>query len=132
MPEEFIATHIPQTQPYAASEVMRDLLELAARTLAVGGRLVYLIPVDRPSYDAALLPAHPCLVLIANSEQGLTRTFSRRLITMEKTRAYVCADLDAFEAKLAAGGDVVAEASFYSDVSSKIGRQAAARRGPAV
>jgi len=126
VPAEFIETHIPQTQPYAAAEVMRDLLELAARTLVLGGRLVYLIPVDRPSYDVALLPAHRCLSFVANSEQGLTRTFSRRLITMEKTRTYASSDLAAFEAKLAAGGDVVAAASFYSDVSSKIGRQAAA------
>ena len=31
---------------------------------------------------------HPMLSLIANSEQPLTTRYSRRLITMEKTRSY--------------------------------------------
>ena len=125
VPVEFIGTHIPQTQPYAASEVMRDLLELAARCLVVGGRLVYLLPVDRATYDPALLPAHDCLRHVANSEQGLTRAFSRRLITMEKTRVYVADDIATFEAQCAAGD--AAEGSFYSNVSEKIGRKAGGR-----
>ena len=37
------------------------------------------------SYVEANIPRHPCLRLVANSEQPLSRTVGRRLITMEKT-----------------------------------------------
>ena len=35
-------------------------------------------------YSDSQVPTHPCLKLVANSEQGLTRSIGRRLITMEK------------------------------------------------
>ena len=37
-------------------------------------------------YTGDQVPHHPCLTLIANSEQVLSTTIGRRLITMEKTR----------------------------------------------
>ena len=79
---------------------MRDLLELGARSLLPGGRLVYLIPVDVASYDPAQLPAHRCLRLVANSEQKLGVSLSRRLITMEKVDPYCAADYARFEEQL--------------------------------
>lgn len=36
-------------------------------------------------YDPDLLPEHPCLETVANSEQILNLHSSRRLITMQKT-----------------------------------------------
>ncbi len=43
-----------------------------------------LFPSSR--YTEAQIPLHPCLKLIANSEQALSSSMGRRLITMEKTR----------------------------------------------
>ncbi|KAJ7370621.1 tRNA methyltransferase 11 [Desmophyllum pertusum] len=39
-------------------------------------------------YSEALIPSHPCLRLVANSEQCLSRNVSRRLITMEKVKEH--------------------------------------------
>lgn len=78
----------PDTSVYAAADVMSDLLDLAARTLLMGGRLVYLLPVARKTYSDEVVPAHPCLAVVANSEEQLTSHYSRRLVTMEKVREY--------------------------------------------
>lgn len=40
----------------------------------------------REDYDESGLPSHPCLKLVANSEQILTKIISRRLLTFEKVR----------------------------------------------
>lgn len=75
--------YIAPTQPYAAEDVMRDLLAFAALTLREGGRLVYLLPTTY-EYTDADLPRHPQLHVVANSEQKLTTKYARRLITMVK------------------------------------------------
>ena len=75
--------YIAPTQPYAAEDVMTDLLEFSAQTLREGGRLVYLLPTTY-EYTDADLPRHPCLEILANSEQKLTKKYARRLITMVK------------------------------------------------
>ncbi|RLN31579.1 hypothetical protein BBJ28_00022959 [Nothophytophthora sp. Chile5] len=77
------ANYIAPTQPYAAEDVMKDLLEFSAQTLREGGRLVYLLPTTY-EYTDADLPRHPRLQVIANSEQKLTQKYARRLITMVK------------------------------------------------
>ena len=46
----------------------------------------FLFFLRTPSYSDEFLPSHPCLRLVANSEQGLSRHVSRRLITMEKIK----------------------------------------------
>ncbi|RHY26858.1 hypothetical protein DYB32_007281 [Aphanomyces invadans] len=84
IPEEWLENHIPATQPYAAEDVMRDLLEFAAKNLRVGGRVVYLLPTTY-DYTDADLPTHPQLRVVANSEERLTSKYARRLITMVKT-----------------------------------------------
>lgn len=79
--------HIPSCVAYSVEEILRDLLAFAAQRLRVGGRLVYWMPTtDR--YRESDLPLHPCLEIIANSEQPLTARWRRRLITMVKITEY--------------------------------------------
>lgn len=42
--------------------------------------------LNREDYAEKCLPTHPCLSLLANSEQPLSKVTSRRLLTYEKTR----------------------------------------------
>ena len=43
------------------------------------------------SYVEDNIPQHPCMQLVANSEQSFNQKVARRLITMEKTKDYqVC------------------------------------------
>eukprot|EP01119_Soliformovum_irregulare_P023685 TRINITY_DN8320_c0_g2_i1.p1 TRINITY_DN8320_c0_g2~~TRINITY_DN8320_c0_g2_i1.p1 ORF type:complete len:481 (-),score=122.02 TRINITY_DN8320_c0_g2_i1:242-1552(-) len=79
--------HTPQCIAYAVSDVLRDLLEEAAKNLILGGRLVYWLPTTN-EYTEEDLPLHPCFEMIANSEQPLTMKWRRRLITMIKIREY--------------------------------------------
>lgn len=43
---------------------------------------------SRNDYKESLIPAHPCLKLIANSEQTLCGLTTRRLVTYEKIANY--------------------------------------------
>lgn len=61
-----------------------DLLKFASKHLKVGGRLVSWIPINKKDYSDTNLPQHPCLKIVANSEQSLTAFTSRRLLTWEK------------------------------------------------
>lgn len=79
--------HTPQCVPYSVPDVLTDLLDFSARSLRVGGRLVFWLPTTI-EFQPSDLPTHPCFTLIANSEQRLTYYFSRRLITMEKVADY--------------------------------------------
>lgn len=88
IPEGKREDHIPSTAPYAMSECLFDLLETSAKLLVMKGRLVYFYPAAREDYTDEDLPTHPCLRLVANSEQILTKRWSRRLITMEKVQEY--------------------------------------------
>ena len=47
VPEECKQGHIPSTLPYPFSECMDDLMDNAARLLAMGGRLAFFLPVGR-------------------------------------------------------------------------------------
>jgi len=78
--------HYPAKTAYRLCDVFRDLLQMAAHHLRVGGRLVYWMPVNRAQYTPALVPSHPCLCLRHNIEQVLNTHSSRRLIVMVKTR----------------------------------------------
>eukprot|EP00029_Vermamoeba_vermiformis_P002226 TRINITY_DN12601_c0_g1_i1.p1 TRINITY_DN12601_c0_g1~~TRINITY_DN12601_c0_g1_i1.p1 ORF type:complete len:600 (+),score=172.00 TRINITY_DN12601_c0_g1_i1:31-1830(+) len=79
--------YVPMCVPYSVVELLSDLLGFAARTLVVGGRLVYWLPTTA-EYKDSDLPQHPCFKVVANSEQPLSSKYSRRLITVEKVIAY--------------------------------------------
>mmetsp|Transcript_40151 Transcript_40151/g.89077 ORF Transcript_40151/g.89077 Transcript_40151/m.89077 type:complete len:494 (+) Transcript_40151:82-1563(+) len=107
------STHIPSTDPYTLGECLRDLLDFAARTLLVGGRLVYFFPASVEDYQESEIPTHPALTLIANTEQNLTRRYSRRLMTMQKVNKY---DAAAAAAHHAACGDPILSIDRLHDV----------------
>eukprot|EP00850_Spirogloea_muscicola_P000378 SM000001S04780 [mRNA] locus=s1:2135765:2141850:- [translate_table: standard] len=88
IPEDKRDSHIPSTAPYTMAECLQDLLDIAARLLIMGGRLVFFYPAARQSYRDDELPMHPCFTLVANCEQVLTQRWSRRLLTMEKCAPY--------------------------------------------
>lgn len=81
--------HIAQTQTYAVSDVMADLLDVAARTLVLGGRLVYVIPSFDSDFDVDCdLPRHPCLELIHVCYQPLSTELGRRMVVHQKKADY--------------------------------------------
>lgn len=79
--------HIQQMETYTVEDVTNDLLTFAARHLTMGGRLVFLFPTTC-EYKDSDLTQHPCLRVVANSEQHLQSMFRRRLITMQKIREF--------------------------------------------
>ena len=98
--EENRHDHIAQTKPYQVSDVMSDLLDVAARTLKVHGRLVYIIPSYQQcadndnnnsignNNDNDSLPRHECLELKFTCYQPFTNELGRRIVTMEKIGNY--------------------------------------------
>mmetsp|Transcript_9641 Transcript_9641/g.13479 ORF Transcript_9641/g.13479 Transcript_9641/m.13479 type:complete len:648 (-) Transcript_9641:136-2079(-) len=86
--EEHRYDHIAQTRPYAVSDVMSDLLDVAARTLVLGGRLCYVIP-SMTDFDVQTdLPRHECLKLVHVCYQPLQLELGRRIVAMEKVAEY--------------------------------------------
>eukprot|EP00588_Corethron_pennatum_P013875 CAMPEP_0194276100 /NCGR_PEP_ID=MMETSP0169-20130528/8774_1 /TAXON_ID=218684 /ORGANISM="Corethron pennatum, Strain L29A3" /LENGTH=614 /DNA_ID=CAMNT_0039019731 /DNA_START=50 /DNA_END=1890 /DNA_ORIENTATION=- len=93
VPEGMRHDHIAQTKPYAVSDVMADLLDVAARTLVMGSRLVYIIPSvsigdEEEEESDGDLPRHPCLKLLYSCYQPLQMHLGRRVVTMQKTSEY--------------------------------------------
>ena len=86
-PEDMRNPHIVQCIPYSLTDMLRDLLKFASQTLVMGGRLVYWLPTTI-DYKDSDLPRHPCLEMVANCEQPLSRKIRRRLITMQKISEY--------------------------------------------
>ncbi|KAL6253458.1 hypothetical protein P5V15_015304 [Pogonomyrmex californicus] len=85
--EEHQATsHIPSKIVYGLNQIYNDLLCFSAKHLKFYGRLVCWYPLFRDQYAEDQLPAHPCLDLIANSEQILSNYTSRRLLTYKKVK----------------------------------------------
>ncbi|KAI4477978.1 PREDICTED: tRNA (guanine(10)-N2)-methyltransferase homolog isoform X1 [Polistes canadensis] len=84
--EHQVSTHIPSKVEYGLPQIFKDLLNFAAKHLKVTGRLVCWYPIFRDHYSTNQLPKHPCLRLIANSEQVLSNYTSRRLLTYEKVK----------------------------------------------
>lgn len=89
-------SYIPSTDPYTLAECLHDLLDAAARLLRPGGRLAYFMPSAPGFYFEEEVPRHPALGMVANCEQMLTTRYSRRLIVMEKIRAYDAAEAAAY------------------------------------
>ena len=73
---------------YPVSEVMSDLLDVAARTLTMGGRLVYIIPSFSDFDPDTDLPRHDCLELVHSCYQPLSLELGRRIVAMQKSVEY--------------------------------------------
>lgn len=58
-----------------AGECARDLLDLAARMLRTGGRLVFFMPAAPGAYDERDVPTHPALACVSNCEQVRALSF---------------------------------------------------------
>lgn len=89
VPDDKRVGHIPSTAAYSLVECVHDLLDLAAKMLVMGGRLVYFYPVlrENDSIDTNY-PEHPCFKLVAACEQILSLRYSRVLLTMVKIGPY--------------------------------------------
>ncbi|XP_050297429.1 tRNA (guanine(10)-N2)-methyltransferase homolog [Anthonomus grandis grandis] len=92
--EEHLSTHYPAKIEYGIPSIYRDLIIFSAKHLKIGGRLVCWFPLLREDYNEKALPSHPCLKLLANGEQVLSKVTSRRLLTFEKTRHPVKEELN--------------------------------------
>jgi tRNA (guanine10-N2)-methyltransferase len=86
--DEHRGDHIAQTKPYPVSDVMSDLLDVAARTLCLGGRLVYVIPSFASFDEATDLPRHECLECVHSCYQPLSVELGRRIVVMKKVSDY--------------------------------------------
>ncbi|CAB0037165.1 unnamed protein product [Trichogramma brassicae] len=84
--EEQADSHIPSKVDYALPHLFKDLLNFAAAHLKMDGRVVFWFPIFRKTFTSEQLPVHPCLELVANSEQVLSSHSSRLLLTYEKTK----------------------------------------------
>jgi tRNA (guanine10-N2)-methyltransferase len=67
---------------------MSDLLNVAAMTLKMGGRLCYVIPSMLDFNEEEDLPRHDCLKLVSVCYQPLQTELGRRTVTMEKVKEY--------------------------------------------
>lgn len=89
VPDDKRTDHIPSTAPYSLVECVHDLLDLAAKMLVLGGRLVFFYPVLREEESPHNhFPEHPCFKLISSSEQILSSRYCRVLLTMVKIGPY--------------------------------------------
>ena len=84
--EEERKDHILQTKPHAVSDVMADLLDMAAQMLVLHGRLVYIIPSYTDFDPESDFPRHPCWQTLYISYEPLSMESGRRLVVMEKNK----------------------------------------------
>lgn len=77
----------PSKISYRMSELLEDLLTLAADHLKIGGRLIYFLPViaSEDPFEVSI-PRHPSLNLVSCSEQSLIGKNFRLMVVMEKSR----------------------------------------------
>lgn len=123
IPEEQRLDHIPQTKPYNVADVMADLLDVAARVLVMGGRLVYVIPSFATDFDLSCdLPQHDCLETMHISYQPFTVELGRRLVTMQKTKTYYPNQREAYMSKIWINGE--ASAAKCANIRDKINEAA--------
>lgn len=89
VPDDKRTDHIPSTAPYSLVECVHDLLDVAAKMLVMGGRLVFFYPILREDDTIDTnFPEHPCFKLVASCEQILSFRYSRVLLTMVKIGPY--------------------------------------------
>ncbi|KAH9260337.1 hypothetical protein BASA81_001507 [Batrachochytrium salamandrivorans] len=88
---EFLDSHIPQMQRYESAEVIQDLLDAAFDMLKLGGRIVYLFPVETAVWRAQAhesLPKREGLRLLYAGHDQLRLGMSRILVTMERVELH--------------------------------------------
>eukprot|EP00531_Pseudo-nitzschia_arenysensis_P017940 CAMPEP_0116152884 /NCGR_PEP_ID=MMETSP0329-20121206/20922_1 /TAXON_ID=697910 /ORGANISM="Pseudo-nitzschia arenysensis, Strain B593" /LENGTH=612 /DNA_ID=CAMNT_0003649701 /DNA_START=181 /DNA_END=2019 /DNA_ORIENTATION=- len=107
--EENRHDHIAQTKAYAVSDVMTDLLDVAASTLKVGGRLVYIIPSFQDFDEERDLPRHDCLELIHTCYQPFSLELGRRIVAMKKITEYDISKEEEYRSTIWKYGDASAE-----------------------
>lgn len=78
------AIHYPSLSAYNLKTLYDDLLKYSAKHLKTNGRLVTLLPCLTDRYNDSMVPQHTALKLVANSEQRMAGSSSRRLLTYEK------------------------------------------------
>lgn len=81
------ATHIAMTTAYEPDNLLRDLLTLAARSIILGGYLVYVLPISS-GFTLADMPRHPCFRLVSVVEEVLIHGHRRLLVCMHKIAEY--------------------------------------------
>jgi tRNA (guanine10-N2)-methyltransferase len=101
--------HIAQTKPYPVSDVMADLLNVAAEMLEMHGRLVYIIPSMNDFDFDVDLPRHPCLQVVHCCFQPLQMHLGRRVVAMEKIAEYDDSQRDTYKATAWVNGPESAE-----------------------
>lgn len=107
--EEHRHDHIAQTRPYCVSDVMADLLDVAARTLRKGGRLVYVVPSLRDFDEGTDLPRHECLEVRHVCFQPLQVELGRRVVVMEKVGEYNSKEVERYRLETWVNGAESAE-----------------------
>lgn len=134
IPKEKRKDHIASTSPYSLGECIADLLDNAAAMLRPGGRLVYFLPAVIEAYSDDLLPLHPSLDVVANTEQNLTMSYQRRLVTMERKGEGAEGGAGAADAARAARARTIAAMQVLEDAAEamlegKLPSQTARRAG---
>jgi tRNA (guanine10-N2)-methyltransferase len=88
---------------------MSDLLDVAARTLVMGGRLVYIIPSFSDFVEETDLPCHECLERIHICYQPLSAELGRRMVVMKKVKPYDPSQRESYLASVWTNGTESAE-----------------------
>jgi len=102
------------TAPYPLGDLVWDLLRFAAAALVDGGRLVFFLPSRAGPLDAASLPSHPALELVAAPGQPLNSWYCRRLVVMSRKARVLggeVAEAEAEAAHVRGGGNAAAFAA---------------------
>jgi tRNA (guanine10-N2)-methyltransferase len=86
--DDYRHDHIAQTKVYPVEDVMSDLVDIAAQTLVLGGRLVYIIPSFEDFDPTTDLPQHDCLQLLHSCYQSFGNGLGRRIVVMKKICHY--------------------------------------------
>eukprot|EP01016_Furgasonia_blochmanni_P046786 TRINITY_DN6793_c0_g1_i1.p1 TRINITY_DN6793_c0_g1~~TRINITY_DN6793_c0_g1_i1.p1 ORF type:complete len:313 (+),score=57.21 TRINITY_DN6793_c0_g1_i1:60-941(+) len=78
--------YIPPTKVTTCDQVVEGLFNLSRKMLRVGGRLVFLYPIDRGTFNWRNLPKNEAFELVACCENVLSITISRVLVTMKRIK----------------------------------------------
>eukprot|EP00741_Cyanophora_paradoxa_P003601 tig00000093_g3498.t1 len=112
----------PGLVPVTLGDTTDVLLDFAASTLVMGGRLVYWLPCT-PEYEESDCPQHPSLRVVANCCQVLTSKWHRRLVVSVKVAPYIntLGDLLSLEEGYIEGlGPLRKQSPALADLSAKV------------